>query len=105
MNLVSCVYSNDATIQCTFQHWIELSLLEQVRVLLIEECTELGLVDWEWPAVDSAMGKVRLGEDQIGSNPIDRENGSEKSDLTEQDGRTLSVVLAGANVHGARLLD
>ena len=27
----------------------------------MEECEELGGVDWEWQAADGAMGKARLG--------------------------------------------
>jgi hypothetical protein len=27
---------------------------------MVEECEELGGVDWEWQAVDSAMGKTRF---------------------------------------------
>ena len=40
--------------------------------MLIEECEEFGLVDWEWQAADSAMGKARLGGDEVGPNPTDR---------------------------------
>ena len=28
---------------------------------MIEECAELGAVEWEWQAADCAMGKARLG--------------------------------------------
>ena len=52
------------------------------------------------------MGQARLGGDEIGANPTDRgKNGSKKSILTDRQGGPLSVVLAGANVHDAKLLD
>jgi len=77
-----------------------------IWALLVEECDSLGLVDWEWQAADGAMGKARLGGDQIGPNPTDRaKNGSKKSILTERNGGPLSVVVAGANVHDTKLLD
>jgi putative transposase len=105
-NHIPRVYGDDATIHRTFQHWVELGLFEKIWALLIEECEELGLVDWEWQAADGAMGKARLGGDKIGPNPTDRaKNGSKKSILTERNGGPLSVVVAGANVHDAKLLD
>ena len=74
--------------------------------LLVEECEEFGRVDWEWQAADSAMGKARLGGDEVGPNPTDRpKNGSKKSILTDRSGGPLSVVVAGANVVDAKLLD
>ena len=105
-NHIPRVYGDDATIHRTFQHWVELGLFEQIWALLIEECEELGLVDWEWQAADGAMGKARLGGDKIGPNPTDRaKNGSKKSILTERNGGPLAMVVAGANVHDAKLLD
>ena len=105
-NHIPRVYGDDATIHRTFQHWVELGLFEQIWALLIEECEELGLVDWEWQAADGAMGKARLGGDKIGPNPTDRaKNGSKKSILTERNGGPLAMVVAGANVHDAKLPD
>ena len=105
-NHIPRVYGDDATIHRTFQHWVELGLFPQLWALLVEECQDLGLVDWEWQAADGTMGKARLGGDQVGPNPTDRgKNGSKKSLLTERNGGPLSLVLAGANVHDAKLLD
>jgi hypothetical protein len=37
-------------------------VLERIRAALIEECEELGGVNyWEWQAPDGAMGKARFG--------------------------------------------
>jgi putative transposase len=105
-NHIPRVYGDDSTIHRTFQHWVEIDLFPQLWALLVEECEEFGLVDWEWQAADSAMGKARLGGDEIGPNPTDRaKNGSKKSILTDRHGGPLSVVLAGANVVDAKLLD
>jgi putative transposase len=105
-NHIPRVYGDDSTIHRTFQHWVEIGLFAQLWALLVEECEEFGLVDWEWQAADSAMGKARLGGDEVGPNPTDRaKNGSKKSILTDRQGGPLAVVLAGANVVDAKLLD
>jgi putative transposase len=105
-NHIPRVYGDDSTIHRTFQHWVEIGLFPYLWALLVEECEELGLVDWEWQAADSAMGKARLGGEEIGPNPTDRaKNGTKKSILTDRQGGPLSVVVAGANVVDAKLLD
>jgi putative transposase len=105
-NHIPRVYGDDATLHRTFQHWVEIGLFSKIWVLLVEECDELGLVDWEWQAADGMLGKARLGGDEIGPNPTDRaKNGTKKSILTDRHGGPLSMVLAGANVHDTKLLD
>lgn len=52
------------------------------------------------------MAKARFGGDEIGPNPTDRAKpGTRRSLLTEADGDPFSVVIAGANVHDAKLLE
>lgn len=105
-NRIPRVYGDDSTIHRTFQHWVEIDLFPKIWALLVEECEELGLVDWEWQAADGTLGKARLGGDEIGANPTDRgKNGSKKSILTDRLGGPLSIVVAGANVHDTKLLD
>jgi putative transposase len=73
-------YGDDSTIHRTFQRWVEKGLFEMIWSLLLAECDELGLVDWQWQAADGAMGKARNGGDQIGPNPTDRgKQGSKKA--------------------------
>ena len=52
---------DDSTIHRTFQRWVELGVLERVWGVLVEECDELGGVEWEWQSADCAMGKARFG--------------------------------------------
>jgi putative transposase len=52
---------DDSTIHRTFQRWVELGVLERIWAVLIEECEELGALDWEWQSADCAMGKARFG--------------------------------------------
>ncbi len=54
-------FPDDSSVHRTFQRWVELGLLDRIWAALIEECKELGGVDWEWQAADTAMGKARFG--------------------------------------------
>ena len=95
---------DDSTIHRTFQRWVGCGVLAGIWAALIEECQELGGVDWEWQSADCSMGKARLGG-AIGRNPTDRgKAGSKKSILVDAAGGPLSVVVAGANVHDTKLL-
>ena len=95
---------DDSTIHSTFQRWVRLGVLERIWAVLIEECAELGAVEWQWQAADCAMGKARFGGDSVGRNPTDRgKAGRKRSVLVDGSGGPLSVV-AGANVHDTKLL-
>jgi putative transposase len=51
-------------------------------------------------------GEGPLGGTLIGPNPTDRgRNGTKKSLLVEREGGPMAVVIAGANVHDAKLLE
>lgn len=105
-NHIPRVYGDDSTIHRTFQHWQQIGLFERIWAMLVEECEELGKVDWQWQAVDTVMGKARMGGDQVGPNPTDRaKNGTKRSMLTDGGGGPLAVVVAPANVHDTKLLD
>ena len=80
---------DDSTIHRTFQRWAELGVLERIWAMLIEECEELGGVDWEWQSADCAMGKARLGGIQSAATPRIRARwaASEASWLTGTAGR------------------
>ena len=52
---------DDSTIHRTFQRWVGCGALEGIWAVLIEECGELGGVNWEWQSADCSMGKARFG--------------------------------------------
>ncbi len=52
---------DDSTIHRTFQRWVGCGALEGIWAVLIEECQELGGVNWEWQSADCSMGKARFG--------------------------------------------
>jgi transposase len=54
-------FPDDSSVPRTFQRWIEKGVLDEIWETLIEECEELGGVDFEWQAADGAMGKARFG--------------------------------------------
>lgn len=54
-------FPDDSSVHRTFQRWISLGILERIWKVLIEDCQELGAVDWQWQSADTAMGKARFG--------------------------------------------
>ena len=52
---------DDSSVHRTLQRWIALGVLDRIWVSLVEDCAELGGVDWQWQAADGALGKARLG--------------------------------------------
>lgn len=54
-------FGDDASVHRTFQRWIAKGVLEAIWGKLVENCEELGGVDWDWQAADGAMGKARFG--------------------------------------------
>ncbi len=53
-NRIPRTYGDDATVHRTFQRWRELGVFEKIWAVLVEECDELGAVNWEWQAADTA---------------------------------------------------
>lgn len=99
-------FPDDSSVHRTFQRWEQNGVLERIWATLIEECDELGGVDWQWQSADAAMAKARFGGDETGPNPTDRAKpGTKRSLLVESDGGPLAVVVAGANVHDTKLLE
>lgn len=60
-NHIPKVYGDDSTLHRYFQRWSANGIFEKLWALLVEECEELGAVDWRWQAADTSMGKARLG--------------------------------------------
>jgi putative transposase len=54
-------FPDDSSVHRTFQRWIGLGLLDKIWAALVENCGELGGVDWQWQAADTAMSKARFG--------------------------------------------
>ena len=61
---------DDSTIHRTFQRWVGCGALEGIWAVLIEECQELGGVNWEWQSADCSMGKARFGGAPLDETPL-----------------------------------
>ena len=98
-------FPDDASVHRTFQRWTRLGVFSKVWAVLIEECSELGGVDFEWQSVDAAMGKLASGETRSAPTPqIVQNEARERSILVEAEGGPLSIVIAAANRHDTKLL-
>lgn len=99
-------FPDDSSVHRTFQRWEHNGILDRLWAALLEDCVELGGVDWQWQSADAAMAKARFGGDKVGPNPTDRAKpGTKRSVLVEIDGGPLAVVIGGANVHDCKLLE
>ena len=69
-------FGDDSSVHRTMQRWIVRGVLQRLWAVLIENCAELGGVDWKWQSADGAMGKARFGGmmsariPRIGVNPV-----------------------------------
>ena len=54
-------FGDDSSVHRTFQRWVTKGVLERIWATLVEDCEELGGVNWRWQSADGAMGKARLG--------------------------------------------
>lgn len=96
---------DDSTAHRWFQRWCKDGIFKKIWAILLEQCDELGGVDWQWQSADGRMGKARFGGDKVGRNPTDRgKPGTKISLATEAGGRPLGITIAGANVHDTKLL-
>lgn len=54
-------FGDDSSVHRTFLRWIGRGLFDRIWALLVEQCDDLGGVDWRWQAADGAMSKAQLG--------------------------------------------
>jgi transposase len=54
-------FGDDSSVHRTMQRWIARGVFQRIWAILIENCEELGGVNWQWQSADGAMGKARLG--------------------------------------------
>jgi putative transposase len=60
-NRLPAEFPDDSSVHRTFQRWVRAGVLERVWASLLEQCAQLGGVDWAWQAADAALGKARSG--------------------------------------------
>jgi putative transposase len=54
-------FGDDSSVHRTMQRWVSKGVFERIWAVLIENCEDLGCVDWAWQSADGAMGKARFG--------------------------------------------
>lgn len=62
-------FGDDSSIHRWFQRWCRNGVFERIWAALVEECDDLGAVDWKWQAADGMLGKARLGGEKDGQEP------------------------------------
>jgi putative transposase len=68
-NVLPRHFGDDSSVHRTFQRWVERGVFQRVWATLIEQCEELGGVNWEWQSADGALGKARFGGTMSGRTP------------------------------------
>ncbi len=98
-----------STVHARFQEWARAGFFARLHQAGLAEYDEFEGIEWEWQAVDAAMGKAPLvpkGDTggAAGPNPTDRsKRGTKRSILTDGNGIPLAVALAGAHRHDSQL--
>jgi putative transposase len=54
-------FGSKSTVHDWFQRWNKGGVMEKIWATLVENCEELGGVQWEWQSADGAMAKARFG--------------------------------------------
>jgi putative transposase len=54
-------FPDDSSVHRTLQRWVQRGVFDRIWKYLVEQCGELGGVDWKWQSADGAMGKARFG--------------------------------------------
>jgi putative transposase len=68
-NQLPAKFGDDSSVHRTMQRWIGKGVLERLWAVRVENCEELGGVDWQWQSADGAMGKARFGGTRSGPIP------------------------------------
>lgn len=62
-------FGDDSSVHRTLQRWIAKDVLPLVWSLLVNECDQLGGVNFDWQSADCSMGKARQGGIKSGQTP------------------------------------
>ncbi len=60
-NHLPTAFPDDSSVHRTFQRWVERGVFARIWADVLTACADLQGVDWQWQAVDGAMGKARMG--------------------------------------------
>jgi putative transposase len=54
-------FGDDSSVHRRSQRWCKNGVFERVWAVPVEECDDLGAVDWRWQAADGMRGEARFG--------------------------------------------
>ena len=60
-NQLPAQFGDDSSVHRTMQRWVAKGLFQRIWAVLVENCEELGGVNWDWQSADGAMSKARFG--------------------------------------------
>jgi putative transposase len=58
-----------STVHDWLQRWCAGGIMQRIWAELVQECDELGAVDWQWQSADGRLGKARFGGKKGGEKP------------------------------------
>lgn len=92
-------YGDDSSVHRWFQRWCRHGVFEKIWALLVEECDELGEVQWKWQAADGRLGKARFGGEKDGPQS---DGQGQVGDQAEPAGRGRRRPAGGGHRRGQR---
>jgi putative transposase len=92
-------FGDDSSVHRWFQRWCRNGVFERVWAVLVEECDELGAVQWKWQAADGMLGKARFGGEKDGE---ESHRSGQEGDEEERAGRSGRRPAGGGDRRGQR---
>ena len=92
-------FGSDRTIHRWFQRWCQHGVMERIWATLVQECAELGDVDWQWQSADGRLGKARFGGEKDWQKPHGSRQTRHQDELA---GRAARRPVGGRHRRGQR---
>jgi putative transposase len=92
-------FGDDSSVHRWFQRWCRHGVFERIWAMLVEECDEIGAVDWKWQSADGMLGKARFGGEKDGQEP---HRSGQAGDQEEPAGRGRRRAARGGHRRGQR---
>jgi transposase len=96
---------SESTLRRRRDEWIELGLMERLRLICLEAYDRIIGLELSEVAVDCCITKAPCGGEKAGPSPVDRsKRGIKRSMAVDASGIPLGAVMAPANRHDSPLL-
>ena len=77
-------FGDDSRVHHWFQTWAKQGVFRRIWAVLLEECDELGAVNWTWQSADGCMNKARFGGEK---NRAESDGSGQRRDQEKSSGR------------------